>query len=247
MNSETQTKRARGPFTGRQLTVIACVAVVALVVMIPTAALAAAGAFSSTTAAPAVTAANTSTATNAVGVFGRAMGAGNVPRTGVVGGGTGTKGVGVQGNGASYGVFSNGPLGVAAGKKLVCGGCVTGPDLQNRLVVPFTLDAGTDSAPITVPPNTPVSLTGVTLTSGERGVGSATLLRIPDGFIEWVGLGSPSLAGAAISDDYSAVPGSHIIDIDYGNFVAIQVNDANSIRIHNGSAGGRTGTVVLTW
>lgn len=93
--------RGWGPFTGRQLTLI----IVAVVVMvaIPTAALAASGAFTS--------ASNT------------------VP--GVRGTNTGTAGIGVYGTGKKDGVFSNGPLGVAAGKKLVCTGCVTAGDLAS--------------------------------------------------------------------------------------------------------------------
>ena len=37
---------------------------------------------------------------------------------------TASNGVGVSGKGKHYGVFSNGPLGVANGKKLTCDGCV---------------------------------------------------------------------------------------------------------------------------
>lgn len=248
MDSKAETKRGWGPFTGRQLTVIVCFAVVALVVMIPTAALAAAGAFTSTTAAPAVTASNSSTSANAVGVLGRATGAGNAARTGVVGSGTGTAGTGVTGNGAKYGVYSNGSLGVVTGKKLVCAGCVTGTDMANRLVVPFSLAASANSAAITVPANVPVQLTAATLTNGYRGVASATLLRIPDEFVEWTGLESPFSGGhSTITDGYESTLGTHILWIDYGDFVEIQVNNANSIRVHNGSGVAQTGTLVLTW
>jgi hypothetical protein len=128
----SQERRAYGPFTSRQLTIIVCVAIVALVVIIPTAAMAASGLFTSTTAAPAVVATNSSPLANSVGAYGRSNGAGNAARTGVLGYSTGSNGVGVQGNGAKYGVFSNGPLGVAAGKSLNCNGCV-GPGAQSPL------------------------------------------------------------------------------------------------------------------
>ncbi len=113
--------RGWGPFTGGQLTVIV---VAVLVVLIPTAAMAAVGAFTSTTATPAVTATNSSTAANAKGVQGSATGTNTNARFGVTGNAGGTNGVGVQGTGTKYGVFSNGPLGVAAGKSLSCTGCV---------------------------------------------------------------------------------------------------------------------------
>ena len=63
-------KRGLGPFNSRQLTLIACVAVVSAVVIIPTAAFAVVGSFSSNTAAPAVTGFNSSPAPNAVGALG---------------------------------------------------------------------------------------------------------------------------------------------------------------------------------
>jgi hypothetical protein len=83
-----------GPFTGGQLTVV--IVAIAAMVVIPTTALAASGAFSNNSATvPAVKATNSN-----------------------------AKGIGVQGIGKKYGVFSNGPLGVAAGKALSCTGCV---------------------------------------------------------------------------------------------------------------------------
>src|SRR5258708_21104334 len=94
MRDSDKRGRGMGPFTGRQLTVV----IVALAAMfaIPTAALAAGGVFTNNSATvPAVQATNS----NATGV-------------------------GVQGTGNKYGVFSNGPLGVAAGKPLNCAGCI---------------------------------------------------------------------------------------------------------------------------
>jgi hypothetical protein len=92
---KTERGRGLGPFTGRQLTTIVCVAIVAMV-MIPTAAIAAGVSFTSNSnGSPAVNGKNTA-----------------------------SNGVGVSGKGKRYGVFSNGPLGVVNGKKLSCGGCV---------------------------------------------------------------------------------------------------------------------------
>ncbi len=127
-----------GPFSSRQLTTIVCVAIVAAV-MIPTAAMAAIGAFTSTTVTPAVTGTNSATVANAKGVQGTASAtSAGVTRYGVAGNASGTFGIGVQGTGTKYGVFSNGPLGVAAGKSLSCTACITGGDLaaSTRRVTP---------------------------------------------------------------------------------------------------------------
>jgi hypothetical protein len=64
------------------------------------------------------------TALNASGVWGNATAASAVDHFGVWGNAGGTGGIGVKGTGAKYGVYSNGPLGVAAGKTLSCTGCV---------------------------------------------------------------------------------------------------------------------------
>ena len=87
--------RGLGPFSGGQLTTV-IVALVFGVVAYPFAAGAASAIFTSkSNTVPAVKATN-----------------------------SGTAGIGVQGTGKKYGVLSNGPLGVAAGKPLSCTGCV---------------------------------------------------------------------------------------------------------------------------
>ena len=94
MRDSDRSDRGLGPFTGGQLSIV--IVAVAAMFAIPTAALAAGGAFTNNSATvPAVQATNSN-----------------------------AKGVGVQGTGKKYGVFSNGPLGVAAGKSLSCSGCV---------------------------------------------------------------------------------------------------------------------------
>jgi hypothetical protein len=86
--------RGLGPFTGGQLTIV--VVAIAAMFALPTAALAAAGAFSNNSATtPAVKGTNAN-----------------------------ANGIGAQGSGKKYGVYSDGPLGVAAGKSLKCTGCV---------------------------------------------------------------------------------------------------------------------------
>jgi hypothetical protein len=95
--------RGWGPFTGRQLTIV-ILALIAGVVAYPFAAAAANAVFTSNSAAvPAVAATNSN-----------------------------AKGIGVKGTGKQYGVFSNGPLGVATGNALACAGCVTSADLSQK-------------------------------------------------------------------------------------------------------------------
>ena len=72
-----------------------------------------------------------------------------------------------------------------------------------------------------------------------------SLQHIPSDFIEWVGLESPS--NAAITSGASATLGVHIVYIDLGHLVDIQVASADTIRVHNGSAATQTGNVTLIW
>jgi len=233
-----------GPFTGRQLTTIVCVAIVSIVA-IPSAAFAAIGVFTSTTVAPAVAGTNSSSAAEAKGVLGNATNAGSAKHYGVVGIAAGPNGVGVQGNGTQFGVFSNGPLGVASGKKLVCAACVTAGDVANRIVLNYNLAPGANSAVVTLPANVPVQVMGVQTVFNFRGVASATVLRIAGTLLEWTGLESTS--GSVITQGFNNVAGTHILYLDFAHKVDIQVNNADSIRVHNADSAQRTGTVTITW
>ncbi|MGZ6528139.1 MAG: hypothetical protein ACXVES_13240 [Actinomycetota bacterium] len=104
-------------------------AITLAIVMIPVVALAAVGSFTSSTTTPAVTAKNTSATAGAKAIYGLESSTASGIRTGIVGQALGTGGVGVTGTGARYGLYSNGPIGVASGKNLVCSGCVTSTDL----------------------------------------------------------------------------------------------------------------------
>jgi hypothetical protein len=105
-------------------------AIGAVIAMIPVAAFAGSGYFTSSSGStPAVKAVNSSTSTGAAGVVGEASANSSNQRYGVDGYAIGTGGIGVWGAGAKYGVYSNGNLGVATGKTLRCGGCVTSADL----------------------------------------------------------------------------------------------------------------------
>ena len=116
--------RGLGPFSGGQLTIVDVA--VAAVFAIPTAAMAAGKAFTSGTKAAAVNADNTSAASGAVAVYGKQLAQGSAVRFGVRGAANGAGGVGVEGSGKKYGVFSNGPFAVS-GNATVTGNIIVGP------------------------------------------------------------------------------------------------------------------------
>jgi hypothetical protein len=113
------------------------------------------------------------------------------------------------------------------------------------LTVPFNLAPGANSAPIALPADRPVFVMGVTTTDPLQSVGQVTLLRTPGSFISWTGLESPN--SAAITSGFDNFPGRHIVFIDVNHEVDIEVDSADTIRIHNGSTGPRAGNVTLIW
>jgi hypothetical protein len=115
----------------------------------------------------------------------------------------------------------------------------------NAAFVSYNLAAGANSAAIFPVANQAVHVMGTCTTLNFRGVGQVTLLRIPAGFLEWVGL--ESHAGAAITQGFSGVAGTHILYLDFSHQVDIEVNTTDSFRIHNGSTAVRTGNVTLIW
>ncbi len=119
-----------------------------------------------------------------------------------------------------------------------------------NLVINYDLAAGQASPAYTLPANKSVAVTGNCLTPSARGVASATILQVtePNGtpsFLEWVGLESTN--GSVITEGFSAVPGTHILFLDFQHNVDIEVNSASTFVIRNSSAGQRRGTVTLTY
>ncbi len=115
----------------------------------------------------------------------------------------------------------------------------------NAAFVSYSLAPGANSAAITPATNRSVLVMGCCTTSGFESVGQVSLLHIPGTEIAWVGLESTS--GAAITAATSGTPGHHIVFIDLNHAVDIQVNSADTIRVHNGSTGTRAGNVTLVW
>ena len=117
----------------------------------------------------------------------------------------------------------------------------------NAALVTYALGAGGISVPIVPTPGRPVLVMGVNTTIGNRGVGQVTLLRsgIAPLFLEWVGL--ESTAGAVITQGFSAVPGTHIVFLDFAHTVGIEVNTGDTMRIHNTGGAAQAGNVTLIW
>jgi hypothetical protein len=115
-------------------------------------------------------------------------------------------------------------------------------------VVPFDLAPGAISARINLPvAQRAVFVMGTTFVGGV-GVGQVSLLRT--GYeLRWTGTES-YYPGLDPHGTYgaSSTQGDHIVYIDNRKEVDIEVNDANSIRIHNGNTSvARTGNVTLIW
>ena len=115
----------------------------------------------------------------------------------------------------------------------------------NAAFISYNLAAGTNSAAITPAASRWVMVGGCCTTLPNQGVGQVSLLRIPGGFIEWVGLESPT--SAAITSGSSSVAGTHIVYIEGSQTVDIQVNSADTIRVHNSTAFTKGGNVTLIW
>jgi hypothetical protein len=115
----------------------------------------------------------------------------------------------------------------------------------NAAFVSYSLAAHLSSAAITPVTNRSVLVMGCCTTAGDAGVGQVSLLHIPSSFIEWVGL--ESFPGAAITAGNSKANGTHIVYIDLGHFVDIEITTADTIRVHNGAGITAAGNVTLVW
>ena len=117
----------------------------------------------------------------------------------------------------------------------------------NSAFISYSLAGGANSAAITPATNRSVLVMGCCTLNVHQAVGQVSLLHTtsPSGFMAWVG---PEPAnGAAITSGASNTAGTHIVFIDYYHLVDIQVASADTIRIHNASAGTLAGNVTLVW
>ena len=117
--------------------------------------------------------------------------------------------------------------------------------VPNAATVTYNLAPGANSAAITPVANQSVLLIGSQTALGYRGIGMATILHVPSSFIEWVGLESPN--PSSVTSGFSNVAGTHILYLDYGHQVDVQVAGTDTIRIHNGTSITVTGDLKLIW
>jgi hypothetical protein len=115
----------------------------------------------------------------------------------------------------------------------------------NEVVLNYNVAAGANGVAVTPAANVPVFVQGVQTAVGFRGVGHVSMLHVPSSFLEWTGIESP--AAAAITSGFSSVAGTHIVYLDFSHLVDIQVDTADSFRIHNGNTVAQTGQVTLIW
>jgi hypothetical protein len=124
--------------------------------------------------------------------------------------------------------------------------------VPNAVTYPYAFAAGTGGN-YGIPSGAidrPVIVMGTCTTVGERGVGQVTLLRpaVAPLFLEWTGLESPWFGGATeITSGYNDAFGTHIVYLDYGHKVDIEVFNGTAFRIQNKSAGARAGHVTMIW
>jgi len=117
--------------------------------------------------------------------------------------------------------------------------------VPNAVNITYNLASGAYSGAITPASNQAVLLIGSQTAYGYRGVASATILHVPASFIEWVGLESPN--NAAITQGFSGTAGTHILYLDYGHLVDVQVAGTDTIRVYNGNSINMTGNLELIW
>jgi hypothetical protein len=115
----------------------------------------------------------------------------------------------------------------------------------NAVKITYNLATGANSAAITPATSTSVLVMGCCTTAAVQGAGQVVLQHIPSAGFSWTGL--ESAGPSAITSGASATAGDHIVSIDAGQIVDIQVNGIDTIRVHNGAGAARAGNVTLIW
>ena len=117
----------------------------------------------------------------------------------------------------------------------------------NAAFITYNLAPGANSAPITPVTNKSVLVMGCCTSAGVQGVGQVSLLHLPSLFIDWAGVESYNGSPSTVTSGASATAGAHIVFIDIGHLVDIQVASADTIRVHNGNSITMAGNVTLVW
>jgi hypothetical protein len=122
------------------------------------------------------------------------------------------------------------------------------------MVVPYNLTPGADSAPISVPLDTPVFVIGNSTTVGDKGTGFISLERaiaptsVP--LLEWSGISSPTnnTTPGQVVGGFPAANGAtpDMVSIDTLGKVTLRVTtDDQHFVVHNASAVPQTGFVWI--
>ena len=93
--------------------------------------------------------------------------------------------------------------------------------------------AGRDGAAITPASNKSVLVMGCCTTTPFQGAGHVSLLHSPSTLIAWSGVESHSGVPTTITSGANPTPGTHIVFIDAGHAVDVQVATVDTIRVHN--------------
>jgi hypothetical protein len=120
----------------------------------------------------------------------------------------------------------------------------------NAVKITYNLAAGANSAVITPVTNTSVLVMGCCTTLNHQALGQVSLLHVQSVGMTWEGLESSStINGSSITQSHGVIsgPATHIVYIDSDHFVDIRVDSANTILVHNASAGTNAGNVTLIW
>ena len=116
----------------------------------------------------------------------------------------------------------------------------------NAAFITYNLAPGASSAPITPATSKSVLVMSCCTSGGDQSVGQVSLFHIPSGGMVWVGL--QSYPATAITSGTSSTQGHVIETIDSNFLVYLEVNSADTIRVHNASAGTTlAGNVTLIW
>jgi hypothetical protein len=126
----------------------------------------------------------------------------------------------------------------------------------NAAFISYSLaTSGTSSPPITPVAGQAVLVMGTVTVGtdcGSPSVGEVTLLRAAAGSFStaeliWTGLESPGSSPSVITSGASATPGTHILYLDTGHRVDLEVNSASTFVVHSTSCGAVKGNVTMIW
>lgn len=134
-------------------------------------------------------------------------------------------------------------MSVVAALTAVVGNAASTITTPNSAVMNYTLTSGATSSPITPATNQPVLVIGANIGTTDFAVSTVTLVHIPSKEIKWVGI-EPS--GSTIHNG-SASLGTHIVYLDSGSKVSLEIFSADQFVIHNGATTSESGSVKLIW